>query len=52
VVKVIGWDRDEQGYSYWIIENSWGESWGMKGLAYIGQRGYLNLAEACISIIL
>lgn len=33
-VKVIGWDKSESG-NYWIIENSWGDSWGQNGLAYI-----------------
>lgn len=33
-VKVIGWGKHE-GTNYWIIENSWGETWGVKGLAHI-----------------
>lgn len=27
VVKIIGWG-DQDGYQYWIIENTWGETWG------------------------
>ncbi|CAD8149680.1 unnamed protein product [Paramecium pentaurelia] len=33
-VKVIGWGKQD-GVNYWIIENSWGDTWGLKGLAYI-----------------
>lgn len=43
IVKVIGWDKDESGTGYWIIENSWGESWGINGLAHVamGQKQLL-----------
>jgi len=34
-VKVIGWDSDSKGNKYWLIENSWGESWGMQGIAHV-----------------
>lgn len=33
-VKIVGWDFKEK-FQYWIIENSWGTSWGQKGIAYI-----------------
>lgn len=33
-VKIIGWGTHE-GEQYWIIENSWGEDWGIKGYAHI-----------------
>ena len=34
-VKVVGWGINQEGTSYWIIENSWGESWGIKGYAKV-----------------
>ena len=24
-LKIIGWDTNEAGINYWIVENSWGE---------------------------
>lgn len=33
-VKLIGWGRDEDS-SYWLVENSWGESWGENGVAKV-----------------
>lgn len=35
-VKLIGWGTNDNGQSYWIVENSWGESWGDNGFAYVG----------------
>jgi len=30
-VKVIGWGNDTYYGNYWIVQNSWGTSWGEKG---------------------
>jgi len=29
-IKVLGWGQEE-GREYWIIENTWGDSWGVNG---------------------
>lgn len=34
-VKIVGWDTDANNESHWIVENSWGNSWGIGGLAKV-----------------
>jgi len=35
-IKVIGWGVDSSAGPYWIAYNSWGTSWGMNGIFWIG----------------
>ena len=40
IVKIVGWSQSIDGSDEWIVENTWGESWGEKGyVKMIGGRG-------------
>ncbi len=34
-VKIVGWDTDAKNEQFWVVENSWGSSWGIGGLAKV-----------------
>jgi len=39
-VMVLGWGK-HQGTEYWIVENSWGTSWGEDGYARVARKSIL-----------
>lgn len=44
IVKIVGWSTSMEGGDEWIIENTWGDSWGENGYAKIlGGRGDTNI---------
>jgi cathepsin H len=46
-VAIVGWGTDAaSGMDYWIMRNSWGESWGQGGYFYM-QRGVNMCCVAC-----
>ena len=50
-MKLIGWGHDQDdGSLFWILQNQWGEKWGMSGFVYIkaGEIGIDSMALACV----
>ena len=35
IVKIIGWDKQNDGQEFWLVENSWGEDWGENGVVRV-----------------
>lgn len=35
LMKLIGWDKREDGSEFWIVQNVWGEDWGEEGYVKI-----------------
>lgn len=38
IVKIIGWDKSPEGADFWLIENTWGTTWGEEGFAKISMQ--------------
>ena len=44
-VKIVGWGADDEGQEYWIIENSWGTSWGQDGFAHVKMNSHDSMLD-------
>ena len=57
-IKIIGWgvedgseEEPNKGNKYWIIENSWGEDWGINGYAKISANQNLFFEQYAYSVL-
>ena len=57
-IKIVGWgvedgseEEPNKGNKYWIIENSWGEDWGINGYAKISANQNLFFEQYAYSVL-
>ena len=57
-IKIVGWgvedgseEEPNKGNKYWIIENSWGDDWGLNGYAKISEGQNLFFEQYAYSIL-
>jgi len=57
-IKIVGWgvedgsdEEPNKGNKYWIIENSWGEDWGLGGYAKISSNQNLFFEQYAYSVL-
>ncbi len=57
-IKIVGWgvedgseDEPNKGSKYWIIENSWGDDWGLNGYAKITEGQNLFFEQYAYSVL-
>ncbi|GMI90007.1 hypothetical protein like AT2G27420 [Hibiscus trionum] len=43
-VTIVGYGTSDEGVDYWVIKNSWGESWGENGFMRIQRGGLCGIA--------